>query len=225
MLEAKKSAWFEKVFALYNRHLLKRRFNSLQVFGLDFLKNEGSATPQVIYANHSGWWDGLVLWEIFKNFEFENYVMMEEKHLRKLFLFRYLGAFSVVREKPREAVKSVNYAAGLLKQDLNRAVLIFPQGEILPNDVRPLRFYNGLGKIVGKVGQCSAVPIALRYEFLGNFKPEIFVKIGAPSFHETDLHFDAKKSNADFQARLTATLDDLKRDIISNNLTDYARLF
>jgi 1-acyl-sn-glycerol-3-phosphate acyltransferase len=97
MLEANKIRWFEKIFAIYNRNLLRRRFHSLQVSGLNFLARKNAEMPSVIYANHSSWWDGLVFLEILRRFDFEYYVMMEEKQLRNLFFFRWLGAFSVVR--------------------------------------------------------------------------------------------------------------------------------
>ncbi len=225
MLEAKKSAWFERLFLIYNRHLLKRRFHSLNISGLDFLKNKDKKLPLLLYANHSSWWDGLIIWELLRKFEFENYVMMEEKHLRKLLLFRRLGAFSVVRENPREAVKSINYAARLLRENSRRAVLIFPQGEILPNDVRPIQFYNGLARIIRKVETCDAVPIALRLEFLGNFKPEIYIKIGEPSVFETTQIFKTKIITEHLTGRLTETLDELKRDLISKKFGGYEIIF
>jgi 1-acyl-sn-glycerol-3-phosphate acyltransferase len=141
MLEAKKNFLFEKIFVSYNRFLLKRRFCSIKISGLEYLENRNPDLPMIIYANHSSWWDGLVIFEVLSKFKFENYVMMEEKQLRKLRFFRLLGAFSVVRENPREAIKSINYAVKMLSEKTNCTLLIFPQGEILPSDVRPMRFF------------------------------------------------------------------------------------
>ena len=225
MLEAEKSRWFEILFAIYNRNLLKRRFHSLKISGLNFFDSIEPEIPLIIYANHSSWWDGLVFLEILRRFDFENYVMMEEKQLKKLFLFRRLGAFSVVRENPRAAVRSINYAVELLKGSDNRLLLIFPQGEILPNDARPIRFYQGLSRIIEKTGQVYAIPAALRFEFLGNFKPEIFVKIGNPEIVDSDKNFDSKTLTADFEKRLTETLDNLKREIVWQQTEDYLKLF
>ena len=225
MLEAYKIRWFEKVFAIYNRNLLRRRFHSLQVSGLNFLEDKSNDTPSIIYANHSSWWDGLIFLELLRRFNFENYVIMEEKQLSNLFFFRWLGAFSVVREKPREAIKSINYAADLLRENPNRMLLIFPQGEILPNDARPLRFYNGIARIIEKANKTCSFPAALRYEFLGNYKPEIFIKIGKPERIEGISDFNSKKLTGNFEKRLTDTLDELKQNIILNNRTEYVKLF
>jgi 1-acyl-sn-glycerol-3-phosphate acyltransferase len=225
MLKANKSRWFERAFAVYNRHLLKRRFNSFQIYGVDFLKNADVEMPLIIYANHSSWWDGLIFLEVLRRFDGENHVMMEEKQLRKLFFFRWLGAFSVVRENPREAVKSIAYAANLLSEKFNRTLLIFPQGEILPNDVRPLRFYQGLARIIEKVQVCRLVPAALRLEFSGNFKPEIYVKIGEPEIYQIGETFDVKSATKNYEKRLTETLDSLKQEVTAQKIERYAKIF
>jgi 1-acyl-sn-glycerol-3-phosphate acyltransferase len=223
MLKAKKSAWFEKVFAVYNRNLLKRRFHSLQVLGLDFLRDKDAEIPTIIYANHSSWWDGLTAFEIFRQAKLDAFCLMEEKHLKKLFLFRRLGAFSIVRENPREAVKSINYSAELLKKT-GGTLLIFPQGEILPNDARPIKFYTGLSRIIEKIGKVYAVPLAMRYEFLGDFKPQIFVKIASPELVEADENFTVKEKTNVFAERLTTNLDKLKNDIMKRNFNGFEKI-
>ncbi len=223
MLKANKRVWFQKLFAIYNRNLFNRRFHSLHVSGLDNLRNKNVEVPLIIYANHSGWWDGLVVFEICRQAKADFFVMMEEKQLKNLFLFRKLGAFSVVRENPRKAVESINYAVELL-QNPQTTLLIFPQGEILPNDARPLKFYNGLSRIIGKSGKVLCLPLAIRYEFLGEFKPQIFVKIGTPELVETEKKFKSKDltgRNADI---LTNLLDELKADIVGENFSQYERL-
>ena len=223
MLEAKKTAWFETIFARYNRNLIKRRFHSVQVSGLDFLREKNATIPFIIYGNHSSWWDGLVAFEIFRQAKLDAFFMMEEKQLKKLFLFQRLGAFSIVRENRREAVKSINYSAELLKKS-SRTLLIFPQGEIVSNDARPIKFYNGLSRIIEKIGEVYAVPIAMRYEFLGEFKPQIFVKIGLPELIKTDGNFNPKEKTAIFAERLTTNLDKLKSDIINKDLNGFEKI-
>jgi 1-acyl-sn-glycerol-3-phosphate acyltransferase len=217
MLEAKKSKWFEKIFAVYNRNLFKRRFQALRVEGFENIKY----FPLIIYCNHSSWWDGLVAFEISKKVKLDSFVMMEEKQLKNLSLFRRLGAFSVIRENPREAVKSINYAADLLKEKKNRAVWIFPQGKILPNDLRPIEFYNGISRIAEKAKNSYFLPIAMRFEFLGDWKPEALIKIGkAEPFNS----YNSKEFSKELAENLTILLDDLKKDIIENRLENYQNL-
>jgi len=224
MLTAKKNYRFERVFAIYNRNLIKRRFASLKISNFDILQNLNREFPLIVYANHSGWWDGLVAFQISQAAQLDSFVMMEEKHLNRFFPFRRLGAFSVIREKPREALKSIEYSASLLKKNPNRTLWIFPQGEILPNDLRPIIFYNGLSKIIVKTGKCFALSLAIRYEFTGEYKPEIFVKIGKAEFIETGENFNVKERTKYFAGSLTVNMDELKSDISNKNLTNYRKI-
>jgi 1-acyl-sn-glycerol-3-phosphate acyltransferase len=174
MLKAAKNSWFESVFALYNRNLFRRRFNSFRVQGIAEISKHPGAL--LLYANHNSWWDGLVAFEISRRAGLDAYVMMEERQLSRLRLFRRLGAFSVVRENAREAYRSIEYAAGLLRQ--GSAVWIFPQGEIVPSEKRPVGFYPGVSAVIEKAYPCGMAPVAIRYAFKGEFKPDIFVRVG-----------------------------------------------
>lgn len=224
MLTAQKSVWFEKIFAVYSRNLIERRFHAFRVSGLNQLREKNSSLPLLIYANHSSWWDGLAAFEISRRAALNAFVMMEEKHLKRLFLFRKLGAFSVDREKPRRAIESLNYAAGTLSKNPASAVWIFPQGKILPNDARPILFYNGMSKIIEKTVCVQVVPVAFKYEFLNEFKPEIFVEIGKIEKIETKNNFGSKSMTANFAGRLTELLDDLNSKINAGNSADFERL-
>lgn len=220
MLEANKSKLFEKIFSVYNTNLLKRRFHSFNVKGLENLENRQTSLPLIIYANHSSWWDGLAAFQISYSLKLDSYIMMEEKQLKRFHLFRKLGAFSVVREKPRSALQSINYAVDLLNNK-NRVLWIFPQGEILLNDLRPIHFYRGISKIVEKLGECSTVSLTFRYEFLNEFKPEIFANIKPPG----EINF-AKSNNLTnyFENRTIENLDEMKKDILMQRFDEYERI-
>ena len=224
MLEANKSIFFERLFAVYNTNLLKRRFQSFQVKGLQTLLNKNPKLPLIIYCNHSSWWDGLVAFQISRQAGLNAFVMMEEKQLKNLFLFRLLGAFSVVRENPRAAMKSIRYAVKILKSAPENSLWIFPQGEILPNDLRPLLFFDGLAKIIEKVVECSAVSLSIRYEFMGEFKPHVFVQIGEPEIFTGGELPDTKTMTESLSRKLTDNLDLLKRDIINQNFNGFINL-
>lgn len=224
MLTAKKSFWFEKIFAVYNRNLIKCRFHAFRVSGLSELQKRNSKAPLIIYANHSAWWDGLVAFEIWRRAALDAFVMMEEKQLKKLFLFRRLGAFSVVRENARQAVESIRYAADILNEKPSRALWIFPQGKITPNDARPIIFYNGLSRIIEKTRRAEILPVAFRYEFAGDFKPEIFVKIGKIESIDATENFNSKRATAVFADKLTKLLGELKDETTNENFDDYERI-
>ena len=223
MITARKSAWFERVFAVYNRNLIARRFEGLRVAGLEALRARPRDRPLILYANHSSWWDALMIFQVGRACGFEQYAMMEERQLRAYPLFRKLGAFSVVRERPREAVRSIEYAGGLLR-NTDRVLWIFPQGRTLPADQRPLRFYAGAAHIIEQAGGAYAAPVALRYEFLDDFRPEALVRAGRPARVLVEPKFDAKQLTNAFADELTNTLDRVRSDVVAANFADYEEL-
>ena len=223
MITARKSIWFERLFSVYNRNLIARRFEGLRGAGLEHLRDRPRDAPLLLYANHSSWWDGLVAFEVGRAAALDHYVMMEERHLREYALFRGLGAFSVVRESPREAARSIDYAGRLLRHT-DRALWMFPQGATLPNDTRPLHLYTGAAHIIARVGTAYAAPVAMRYEFLDDFRPEAFVRVGALERIIVSKDFDVKRATRAFAERLTGTLDELGKDVLSLNLAGYEEI-
>jgi 1-acyl-sn-glycerol-3-phosphate acyltransferase len=191
---------------------------------LETFEKRERRVPVIFYSNHSSWWDGVVAFLLWRAVAIDCYVMMEEKHLARLPLFRRAGAFSVDRESPRSAARSVNYAANLLREKPNRGVWIFPQGEILPNEARPLIFYHGISRLVEKTGECLTVPAAMRFEFLGEFKPQAFIKLGAPERITNEEKLNRKELTARFEGRLTHTLEELKSDLINRGAANYLRI-
>lgn len=221
MLPARKSGWFERAFAVYNRNLIARRFEGLRVCGLEHLRGrEAGDVPLVLYANHSSWWDGLVAFQVGRACKLEQYAMMEERQLREYPFHRKLGAFGVVRENARDALRSIEYAGQLLKKT-SRALWIFPQGETLPNDARPLLLYSGAARIIERTELADAAAVAIRYEFLEDYRPEAFVRIGRPTRVVVEAGFNAKRLTAIFAEQLTRTLDELRADILNGNFKDY----
>lgn len=217
MIEARKIRLFESVFEKYNRWLLRRRFRYVHVKGLSRLKE--AVHPKLVCANHSSWWDGLLAFQLSRAAGHDAYCMMEERQLAGLRPFTWLGAFSVVREKPRDAIASVNYAATLLRESADRAVWIFPQGEIQPNGIRPLVFFRGLERIAEAARPVTVVPAAIRYEFLGGYKPEIFVSIGQPILAATE-----SPSATEIASEVTELLDSIGSDILERRFDGYSEL-
>ncbi|MEJ7709108.1 MAG: lysophospholipid acyltransferase family protein [Pyrinomonadaceae bacterium] len=191
--------------------------------GLSQLKARRGDAPLVIYCNHSSSWDGLLAFHVSQICELDSYGMMEEKHLRKYPFHRRLGAFSVVREDHKAALRSIDYAARLLR-DKDRVLWIFPQGETAPNDVRPLKLYSGLARIIERTLVVDAIPIAMRYEFLDGFRPEAFLRVGTVERIVVGNGFQTKALTAAFALRLTQTLDSLRGDITARDFAGYEEL-
>lgn len=218
MIKTRKNKIFEKLFSIYNTRLLKKHFFRLMLLGEENFLSRPVA-PSIIYANHSNWWDGLaafflskVLWNI------DAYVMMDIDQMQKYRFFKRIGAFSVNRNNPREAMESVDYSVELLKET-NKVLWIFPQGIMQANDFRPIKFYNGVSKIAQKVGEVTLIPAAFRYEFLMEQRPEIFISIGqVKTFNKSD---DVKQLTEVLNIELIKELDSLKNKVINSELDGF----
>ncbi|MFN4293207.1 MAG: lysophospholipid acyltransferase family protein [Thermoflexales bacterium] len=193
--------------------------------------------PLIMFGNHSAWWDAHLAMALNEEcWRTDGYVIVEDIQLSRYGFFRWCGAFSVNRRDPRSAVESLNYAVSLLtaasrRGAAPRALLIFPQGEIRANDVRPLTFYQGAGRIASKtaqqVGACALYPIALRYEFIGEQKPDAFISVAQPFVVRKEDGADAldpRRITARMERALTEELDRLRDDVVAYRLASFTPL-
>ena len=115
------------------------------------------------------------------------------------------------RQDARSALRSVAYISRLLAARRDRALAIFPQGEITPNDRRPLTMFSGMAHVAQRAGGATLWPVALRYEFRGEQRPEAFIRAGPAHYAPADS--DARALTAEAGARLTAACDALRDEV------------
>lgn len=133
--------------------------------------------PVLYLANHSSWWDGLILFLLTeKASELDHYMMMEEKQLKQYAFFRKLGAFPVQKEN----LKSVKQALMTAKKNMQAggAVWLFPQGKIMHQDIRPLELEGGASFLVRQFEQVVVKPVTLHYTFNQFQKPTVSALFG-----------------------------------------------
>ena len=92
-----------------------------------------------------------------------------------------------------------------------------PQGELTANDRRPVTIFPGAARIA-LASRAQLLPVALRYEFGAEQRPDLFIRIGAP--HRTAGDRPAAVT-ADIAARLTSTMDELRGDVLSGDRRHY----
>jgi 1-acyl-sn-glycerol-3-phosphate acyltransferase len=177
------------------------------------------ALPLLYLVTHVSWWDGYLLYLLNRHLGRDGYLMMEERQLRRYPFFRWVGCFPVDRDQPRRAAVALREAAGLLTGAPNRAVVVFPQGVIAPADRRPLVLQTGAARLARAVGRVLVLPVALRYEFLGDQHPVTFISAGPPLLIEGAR--DPRALTADFTARLTAEADRLREAVVAGDLADF----
>lgn len=190
------------------------------------------ALPILLYVNHTSWWDGymisVLMHELWR--PAMSSLMVEAETLRKYSFLRYLGAFGVDRENPRDGIAAIQYAVAGLNRQPYGVVAIFPQGKFYHPEVRPLHFYNGVGLIakqaVATTGACALVPLALRYEFVREQKPEAFLHIGTPTFinNAHPIHNNAKALTAHMEQTLIAEMDILRADCVAYRFDSFSSL-
>ncbi|MBC8163282.1 MAG: lysophospholipid acyltransferase family protein [Roseiflexaceae bacterium] len=201
-----------------------------QQFSRVWLKIEGPLPtpadgPLICYMNHSSWWDGyvaLLLHRAVFRRSFEAYLMMSEAQLRRFRFFTWLGVFSVSRADKQTAARSLAYAAGKLAERRDRYLWMFPEGKLTPIERRPLQLYPGVARIAHQAGGALLWPVALRYEFRGEEKPELFIRCGPgrAAAAATPEHEILDRATAD----LTTAVDCLRDDYTEQRFAGYRLL-
>jgi 1-acyl-sn-glycerol-3-phosphate acyltransferase len=129
---------------------------------------------------------------------------MDEKQLRKYPFFRKLGAFSVDRSHPRNALNALEYAVDALQQD-HSSLYIFPQGKIESEFINPMKFEWGLAWLYRSLPNVDFVPIATTLNTRYSEKPRLFISIGTPM-----------RSNETDRKKLTGIFEQSTTDLLSH---------
>ncbi len=205
MIPAEHSPAFRALFDLYNRrYLLPRSFRSIDLYGsLD--AGVEKQRPILYIANHSSWWDGLLLFHLWRRSgEDRHYVMMDEQQLSKYRFFRKLGAYSVDKSGLGASRASLRYSEQLLKQ--GHRVWLFPQGDIRHLESRPLALQSGAAHLLRRVPHTAVVPLTFYYTQGLHSKPEASLEIGRPLLEEWSI-LDREAIMAMLQDELERQLD------------------
>jgi 1-acyl-sn-glycerol-3-phosphate acyltransferase len=171
MLVARHTNWFDRLFGLYfSRWLVPKHLHQITVEGqIDPPHNR----PVLYIANHSSWWDGLLIYFLRQTSARKHYVMMDEAQLRSRKLLCKLGAFSIDKSSPKRAIEALHYSAEQLRN--GHAVWIFPQGDIHHLESRPLAFESGFAHVLHLHPDTQVVPIT--FYFSAAISPKISVNI------------------------------------------------
>ncbi|MEO8576647.1 MAG: lysophospholipid acyltransferase family protein [Gemmatimonadales bacterium] len=163
---------------MYARRLIRKAFGRLRISGV--LPPASAGLPVIAYMNHSAWWDAVIPVHLSHDlFRREIHALMEAEQIRRYPFFRHLGCFGPTESSIDEARSVAAYAARVLRNGKSSILWICPQGALLPSRV-PLAFKSGLARIAHAVPHALIIPVAFRYEFLKNQKPDCWIKIGEP---------------------------------------------
>ena len=179
MIPARKSAPFNWVLRRWLDRTLRRRFHNVYIGGVEHLHALPAGRSVVGCANHTNWWDGFVLYVLsHRLLPHDIHLAMEEKNLRRYRFFTWMGVFGVDLTTRASALSGMRYALKILREP-SRLVWMFVQGKLLPAsesvEVKPGALF--LAQRAGAL----VLPLVLRYEWLSESRPSIFVQVGAPS--------------------------------------------
>ena len=219
MIPASKSRAFDFLVRRWVARTLRRRFHGVYVAGGDHLRTLEGTRAVIGCVNHTNWWDGFVLYVLsHRRLPHEIYLAMEECNLRRYRFFTRIGVFGVDLSPGAANIAALRYAVKLLRSGTpDRAALIwmFVQGELV-SDRRPVEARPGAA-FLAKHGGASLLPVALRYAWLSESRPSVFIRVGQP--------LAAGASAGEISGSLNALLADTDRTLDPPSLAGYERLY
>jgi 1-acyl-sn-glycerol-3-phosphate acyltransferase len=159
---------------LLNAYLVIRYRLSFQEVRVDVSALESKINleqPVLFIANHSSLWDGFFVYEVFKKLKLrrEFKIVMLESELKKFPFFRLCGAVGLIPKNPKQTEKIFNE----LK---NKCVCFFPQGQITPQNQRPLNFKPGINELIKKLHPVQIIIVGMHIEPFQFMKPTALIK-------------------------------------------------
>ncbi|WP_138752445.1 lysophospholipid acyltransferase family protein [Paenibacillus sinopodophylli] len=211
MIEANKSSSFDRIFRKYNElHLLRKHFHYVG------FKGELDPYPQesVLYVmNHSSWWDGLLVYQLFRSLsKGDHYVMMDEQQLQHFRFFRKLGAYSIDKRTPQSMIPSLRYTGKLL--EAGKRVWMFPQGDIHHLEQRPLLLKDGAAHVLRQQPNTTVIPVTVYYSLFHHQKADATMQAGKPIQLAWD-QIGKREITERLRACLESQLDEHRAGIIS----------
>jgi len=184
-ITSEKSELFRLLFNHVIKYLVRKHFHKVRIKNRSNFELRNKNYANLFYGVHQSWWDGQIAYYLCDMILKTNIYMMIEE-LYRFPLLSKMGGFSVEKNSPQQSVKSLNYAAHLLKNPKN-SVWLFPQGKVLPPDFNPIKFESGLTYIASKVEKINLIPISARYVFVREERPEVFLEVGEPKIIESKI--------------------------------------
>jgi 1-acyl-sn-glycerol-3-phosphate acyltransferase len=170
------------LFDRYVRRLVSRHFAAVHVCAHSRarLPAQPRADSALFVANHTNWWDGFLAWLVSRKLGLDFHILMEAIGLDRYWMFKYIGALPMRRDRATAAYADLTAAAQYLKGPAS-SLWIFPQGERSP----PLQPVSGTEHGAAQIAlildrSVPVIPVAFRYTYLGEQLPEAFIAIGAP---------------------------------------------
>jgi 1-acyl-sn-glycerol-3-phosphate acyltransferase len=217
VIAANKNDLLDALLFIYFRRLARGAFHTIAGRGLGRLRDLPRDRPVLLFCNHTNWWDGLIVFLLTRQMSHKAvYCMMEEKQLKHYRFFTWLGAFSVDLSNALRSAVALRYAQRLLLKE-ETAIWIFPQGKLSrPGEAVEIR--PGIDYLAQNTPHAILVPVAFRYDFFREDRPNVLIEIGPPfqAIERTDGRIARECNEA--VARVTQAA-------VNQDLTGFSLLF
>ena len=154
--------------------------------------------PVLFIGNHSSWWDGFFVYEVYKKLKLKKAfkVVMLESELKKFPFFRLCGAVGIIP-------KNTQYNERIFNDLKNQCVCFFPQGQLSPQNERPLKFKTGIDHLIQKWHPVQIIIVGMHIEPFQFMKPTALIR--------AEFLGISGPSNCDSQTLAAATENNLNK--------------
>ncbi|AMV39152.1 lysophospholipid acyltransferase family protein [Planctomyces sp. SH-PL62] len=174
----RRSPWFFRGFRKYARRFIARNFHALRV-DREGPFSEPPPGPVVVVMNHSSWWDPMTALVLSESFGASraHYAPMDEGGVRQYPILERIGLFGIELESARGGIAFLRRCSAILSRP-ESVLWITPQGRFVDVRDRPVRFKEGLGRLLHRTSRATVVPLAIEYTFWNDRRPEILARFG-----------------------------------------------
>jgi 1-acyl-sn-glycerol-3-phosphate acyltransferase len=195
------------------RSYFQRHFRSVAITKLSHKSLPDAGGPCVIYANHSSWWDPMVMVFLGERFPVaRNYAPMDATALEKYPILRKLGIFPIDMATARGAAQFLRTSQAIL--DEGGALWITPQGRFA-DPREPLVFKPGLGALAARNPAVAFHPLAIEYTFWDERLPEALLHFGPAVLIEGGT--STEEATLQLEAGLASAMQELRAKAIARD--------
>ncbi len=173
------------------------------------------AGPLIVYANHSSWWDPMVLVLLAQKLmpQRRHFAPMDATALERYRILKRIGIFGVDMQSVRGAARFLRTGLEILTS--GGVLWITPQGRFADARERPLLFKPGMAALAARVpGGCTVLPLAIEYVFWDERFPETLLHFGHPVPIEGK---STEEADALLHQALLDTMETLKEKAMARN--------
>lgn len=217
-----RSEAFKRMVWFFASRAMRRRFYNVLAWNSEALVAAVRESPVIVFSNHSSWWDAFVDHMIERVFDLNHYSLVDDRTLQTQAWLKKIGALPIDLTSARGAVGGLRAAREFLEKppvDGRRpALLIFPQGKIVPSWKHPPGFQGGLAWLARNVPKARLIPLARRYEFLKEDRPQILLNFGA-TVRDIPPNLAEDALTGRLETELEGVMGDLRRKIEAGDTT------